>query len=555
MTLIPYKGPVLPPGFVLDPPPAPPRRDAPPQRQALLGPDYGKRFLQDSLGLPADTPWLPAVEDPGWTDRARQGFARLRQRNSAEQALQLVDYMEGLRSPEVASESVRSAIPTEPGRRRVALRNTEQLFSELVQRTAAAQRDQEAIPDSDFLRQWRRTDAAGAAKLAWEHRGAAVRDLAVPAAVEFAPTALKMVIGGGMIRKVGAGLGLGAKALGRAALGGAVFVGADDGYEAGVSSEMFYQLQRRGIDIADPVALGAAFRNRALMSEAMKPARKAGIISAGASAGGTVLAGRVFARSAAGPIARELTNASVQIPAQAALGGTADALSQKLARGEIDWKNVIAAAIGPALLAPVGVATAAAGGYQQRRYVAKEQDVVPPLRESIEHDSGTARRPIETDHSGKRRGSEDRQVPDASAEAYGGSVPKTNPGFPDVGRTHNCVNCAVALDATFSGRPASGLPHFDTKGMSISEIPKAIQGKAGFTKAASLEEITAMFQKMGPGAKGIVFADRGPGIPGHVFNVVVDSRGVVKYRDGQRMGEPLLSGQGYKRFQWIRSEQ
>ncbi|WP_143518786.1 hypothetical protein, partial [Pseudomonas syringae] len=33
-----------------------------------------------------------------------------------------------------------------------------------------------------------------------------------------------------------------------------------------------------------------------------------------------------------------------------------------------------------------------------------------------------------------------------------------NPGYPDAGRTHNCVNCSIATDATLAGNPASLRP-------------------------------------------------------------------------------------------------
>ncbi|TXH77512.1 MAG: RHS repeat-associated core domain-containing protein [Lysobacteraceae bacterium] len=39
-----------------------------------------------------------------------------------------------------------------------------------------------------------------------------------------------------------------------------------------------------------------------------------------------------------------------------------------------------------------------------------------------------------------------------------GSAPLTNPGFPAHDRIDNCVNCAIATDAIFAGRPALALP-------------------------------------------------------------------------------------------------
>ena len=39
--------------------------------------------------------------------------------------------------------------------------------------------------------------------------------------------------------------------------------------------------------------------------------------------------------------------------------------------------------------------------------------------------------------------------------------------------------------------------------------------------------------KLGPGARGIVYGGRGAGVEGHVFNAVVNQKGVVKLFDGQ----------------------
>ena len=39
-----------------------------------------------------------------------------------------------------------------------------------------------------------------------------------------------------------------------------------------------------------------------------------------------------------------------------------------------------------------------------------------------------------------------------------GSIKNVNPGYPEPGRTHNCVNCSVATDATLAGNSASALP-------------------------------------------------------------------------------------------------
>lgn len=119
----------------------------------------------------------------------------------------------------------------------------------------------------------------------------------------------------------------------------------------------------------------------------------------------------------------------------------------------------------------------------------------------------------------------------------------------------NCVNCVVATDATFAGRPATALPQFDPRGVPISEIPKALGVEGSFARVGSIEEVGAVFGEFGAGSRGVVFGDRGRGQVGHVFNVIVDQRGAVKFWDGQSMTRPALDGQGYKQFWWLRSDQ
>ena len=142
----------------------------------------------------------------------------------------------------------------------------------------------------------------------------------------------------------------------------------------------------------------------------------------------------------------------------------------------------------------------------------------------------------------------------SNTEELAGTAPITNPGYPAAGRTDNCVNCAIATDRSFAGHPTSALPQFDPKGVPISEIPKALGLKSSFARVKTLDDVTTTFGEFGAGSRGIVFGDRGPGQVGHVFNVVVDQRGAVKFWDGQSMSRPTLEGQGYKNFWWIRSD-
>ncbi len=117
----------------------------------------------------------------------------------------------------------------------------------------------------------------------------------------------------------------------------------------------------------------------------------------------------------------------------------------------------------------------------------------------------------------------------------GHSIRDVNPGYPSPGRTMNCVNCAVATDATLAGRPASALPGSPTP---IAALEEHFGGT--FKPVASASEVSASLYEGGSGARGIIFGYRSTGV-GHVFNAV-NQRGVVRFLDGQVGGPASLEG-------------
>ena len=129
-----------------------------------------------------------------------------------------------------------------------------------------------------------------------------------------------------------------------------------------------------------------------------------------------------------------------------------------------------------------------------------------------------------------------------------GSIKNVNPGYPAAGRTHNCVNCSVATDATLSGNPASALPVNHQNGVPLSVLEKQYGTK--FKYVSSSETITQQMTNAGSGSRGIVFGSYGPGQPGHVFNVV-NQNGVVRFLDGQTGKSADLSQ--FKSFQLLRT--
>ena len=106
----------------------------------------------------------------------------------------------------------------------------------------------------------------------------------------------------------------------------------------------------------------------------------------------------------------------------------------------------------------------------------------------------------------------------------------------------NCANCAIAVDATLAGNPASALPwtyqkvlkngklidivSYD-KGTNFSVLENFFDKK--FTGNITIDSIKGLLK---PGQKGIIFAYKKNSTIGHFFNVV-NENGVVKFLDGQ----------------------
>jgi hypothetical protein len=83
----------------------------------------------------------------------------------------------------------------------------------------------------------------------------------------------------------------------------------------------------------------------------------------------------------------------------------------------------------------------------------------------------------------------------------------------------------------------------------ISAVEKAYGRK--WSKDVGIGEVETSLAAEGPGAKAIVFGNRGPGKVGHVFNAVVNNKGAVKFLDTQ-IGKPATTT-GFKSFKFLRT--
>jgi len=114
---------------------------------------------------------------------------------------------------------------------------------------------------------------------------------------------------------------------------------------------------------------------------------------------------------------------------------------------------------------------------------------------------------------------------------------KVNP----LGGTTNCINCSVAGDAVLSGAPAIAL---DGPARSVGKLlTSPLNGFTGrqFIRVSGRAEVEEILSHAGPGARGIIYGDRGTGIQGHVFNAA-NQGGAVNIVDFQLGAEGSFDG-------------
>lgn len=108
----------------------------------------------------------------------------------------------------------------------------------------------------------------------------------------------------------------------------------------------------------------------------------------------------------------------------------------------------------------------------------------------------------------------------------------------------NCVNCVITTDQMLDGVKVSA----------ALDGPKPIgflESYFGshFAPIGGKGDIEGVMSAAGDGARGVVFASRGPGQVGHVFNVV-NQHGVIRFLDGQP--GTVASFDGYINFYFMR---
>jgi hypothetical protein len=123
---------------------------------------------------------------------------------------------------------------------------------------------------------------------------------------------------------------------------------------------------------------------------------------------------------------------------------------------------------------------------------------------------------------------------------FAGSIRAINPGR----GTMNCVNCAIATDALWAGRPASALLGGPYKIGALEQI-----FGAKFSVPVDIGKVVEALSAPGSGSRAIVFGMRSSGV-GHVFNAV-NQHGTIRFLDGQTGTAAALTG--YAEFRFLRT--
>ncbi len=128
-----------------------------------------------------------------------------------------------------------------------------------------------------------------------------------------------------------------------------------------------------------------------------------------------------------------------------------------------------------------------------------------------------------------------QSIPDNIA----GSIRNVNP----LRGTSNCVNCAIATDATLGGAPASALLGYPSNITAIGYNWISVSGEA---------EIRSILLRNGPGSRGVVFGDSPVyGEPGHVWNGINNGKSGVNFVDGQVGGNGRPNFDYFTNFQFL----
>lgn len=210
--------------------------------------------------------------------------------------------------------------------------------------------------------------------------------------------------------------GAGTAMVGGALLGPVGFAGGSglSGARMEYAATMMQEIQEAGYDITNQAALRQAFLDSDTIGRARQKAitRAAVIMGTDYIMGG--LATKIVAPSSFRPMAREMTNVTAQVGADAVVGGTGETLAMLATGDELSAPDILAESIGGGGTAVVSVAGAAASGVRGERQVkrAKVEKEVANIVESVGN-QGKIDKLIELSQSAKKSAMPDENIAEA----------------------------------------------------------------------------------------------------------------------------------------------
>ncbi|MCC6898121.1 MAG: hypothetical protein IT377_04060 [Polyangiaceae bacterium] len=244
---------------------------------------------------------------------------------------------------------------------------------------------------------------------------------------------------------------------------------------------------------------------------------------------------------------------------------SAKADAEAIKAGTKTWSDVAKQQGTEVAKAAVGLKLVESAGATVKRVAKAPGQVSHALKAGSDYEAGRrALRPVVTamevaatvgGAAGGLRAGAGRAVADGAEAGAAGRIRRSVSGVNPIdelgsaGRTANCLNCAVATDATLSGSPAVALKA--KRALPVDMLEKHFGNKFG--AATSMDELAQTMQEAGSGARGIVHASRGAGKVGHVFNVV-NQGGTVRFLDGQTGKPAVVAGEGFQSYRLLRTD-
>jgi hypothetical protein len=283
--------------------------------------------------------------------RVKRGYKQTIASEYAANAADIAESIGHLADPESAPPGARQQVlALSPEERRAKIEHNLDAMSTYIANFTREQKELGDIPSAPVAQ------AAGNAKTVGEYVSAVktapasyAADIAIPSTVQSAPAVTEGIVGGRIAGKTGGMIGAG---IGSASVD--------------YAAELSDAIQRAGVDTTDPEAVKKALSDPRFVANMKQQAGlHAGVVGL-FDALSFGLSSKVLAPSGMRPLAREVTNAAVQLPAHGALGAAGEA-GGEIAQGRpLSPGDIGAEFVGELAQGPQEIASAAAAGVREK---------------------------------------------------------------------------------------------------------------------------------------------------------------------------------------------